>query len=60
MSLSTGGWHEDTTSKGLAKALRIYVRTYSLCNRGRLSANIKLTLYKTFIRSVMTDACPTS
>jgi hypothetical protein len=37
----------------------MYVRTYSLFKSGHLSTNIKLTLYKALIRSVMTYACPT-
>jgi hypothetical protein len=41
-----------------AKALRMYVRTYSLLKSRRLSANIKLRLYKTLIVSVITYACP--
>jgi hypothetical protein len=43
----------------VAKALRTYLRTYSLFKRECLSTNIKLTLYKAMIRSVMTYACPT-
>jgi hypothetical protein len=43
----------------VAKALRTYLRTYSLFKSERLSTNIKLTLYKALIRSVMTYACPT-
>jgi hypothetical protein len=42
-----------------AQALRMYMRTYSLFKSGRLSTNIKLTIYKAHIRSVMTSACPT-
>jgi hypothetical protein len=42
----------------VAKALRTYVRTYSLCKCGRLSTNIKLTLYKALIRSVITYVDP--
>jgi hypothetical protein len=41
------------------KALRSYVRTYSLLKSGRLGTNIELTLYKALIRSVMIYACPT-
>jgi hypothetical protein len=37
----------------------MYVRTYSIFRSGRLSTNVKLTLYKALIRSVMTYACPT-
>jgi hypothetical protein len=43
----------------VAKAMRTYVRTYSLFKSGCLSTNSKLTLYKALIRSVMTYACPT-
>jgi hypothetical protein len=42
----------------VAKAFCMYIRTYSLFKNGRLSTNIKLTLYKALIRSVMTYACP--
>jgi hypothetical protein len=41
-----------------AKAFRTFIRIYSLCKSERLSANIKLTLHKALIRSVMTYACP--
>jgi hypothetical protein len=41
-----------------AKAFRTFIRFYSLCNNERLSADIKLTLYKALIRSVITYACP--
>jgi hypothetical protein len=40
----------------VAKALRTYIRTYSLFKSDRLSTNIKLTLYKALIRSIMTYA----
>jgi hypothetical protein len=43
----------------VAKALSTYVRTYSLFKSGCLSTNIKLTLYKALIRSVMTNTFPT-
>jgi hypothetical protein len=43
----------------VAKVLPTYLKTYSLFKSGRLSTNIKLILYKTLIRSVMTYACPT-
>jgi hypothetical protein len=43
----------------VAKVLSTYVRTYFLFKSGRLSANIKLTLYKLLIKLVMTYACPT-
>jgi hypothetical protein len=42
-----------------AKAFRTFIRIYSLFKSERLSANIKLTLHKALIRSVMTYACPT-
>jgi hypothetical protein len=45
--------------RAVAKALRTYIRTYSLFKIGRLSTNIKLTLYKALIRSAMTYGCPT-
>jgi hypothetical protein len=41
-----------------AKAFRTFIRIYSLFKSERLSANIKLTLLKALIRSVMTYACP--
>jgi hypothetical protein len=41
-----------------AKAIRTFVRTYSLFKSERLRANIKLTLHKALIRSVMTYASP--
>jgi hypothetical protein len=41
-----------------AKAFRTFSRMYSLFKSERLSANIKLTLHKALIRSVMTYACP--
>jgi hypothetical protein len=41
-----------------AKAFRTFIRIYSLFKSGRLNANIKLTLHKALIRSVMTYACP--
>jgi hypothetical protein len=37
-----------------AKAFRTFIRIYSLLKIERLSANIKLTLHKALIRSVMT------
>jgi hypothetical protein len=42
-----------------AKALRTYIRTYSLFKRERLSTNIKLKFYKVLIASVTPYACPT-
>jgi hypothetical protein len=41
-----------------AKAFRTFIRVYSLFKSERLSANIKLTLYKALIRSVMNYASP--
>jgi hypothetical protein len=41
-----------------AKAFRKFIRIYSLFKRERLSTNIKLTLHKALIRSIMTYACP--
>jgi hypothetical protein len=41
-----------------AKALITFIRIYSLFKSERLSADIKLTLHKALIRSVMTYACP--
>jgi hypothetical protein len=42
-----------------AKALRTYVKTYSLIRCGCLSTNIKLTIYRALIRPVTTYGCPT-
>jgi hypothetical protein len=41
-----------------AKDFRTFIRIYSLFKNERLSANIKLTLHKALIRSVLTYACP--
>jgi hypothetical protein len=41
-----------------AKAFRMFIRVYSLFKIDRLSANIKMTLYESLIRSVMSYACP--
>jgi hypothetical protein len=41
-----------------AKAFRTFIRIYFLFKGERLSANIKLTLHKALIRSVMTYTCP--
>jgi hypothetical protein len=41
-----------------AKASRTFISIYCLLKSDRLSANIKLTLHKELIRSVMTYACP--
>jgi hypothetical protein len=38
------------------KAFRTYIRIYTLFKSERLSANIKMTLHKALIRSVMTYA----
>jgi hypothetical protein len=40
-----------------AKAFRTYIRIYSLFKNERLSANIKLILHKTLIRSAITYFC---
>jgi hypothetical protein len=41
-----------------AKAFRTVIRIYSLFKSERLNTNIKVTLHKALIRSVMTYACP--
>jgi hypothetical protein len=41
-----------------AKAFRTCIGVYSLFKSERLSINIKLTLHKALIRSIMTYACP--
>jgi hypothetical protein len=41
-----------------ANSFRTFIRMYSLFKSERLSANIKLTLHKALIRSIMTNACP--
>jgi hypothetical protein len=41
-----------------AMAFRIFIRVYYLFKSERLSANIKLTLHKALIRSIMTYAIP--
>jgi hypothetical protein len=41
-----------------AKAFLTFIRIYSLFKSERLNANIKLTLHKALIRSVLTYACP--
>jgi hypothetical protein len=41
-----------------AKAFRTFIRIYFLFKSERLSANIKLTLHKSLIRSIMSYACP--
>jgi hypothetical protein len=41
------------------KALGMYIRTLSIFKSESLSTNIKLTLYKSLIRGVMTHICPT-
>jgi hypothetical protein len=41
-----------------AKTFRTIIRVKSLFKNDRLSANIKLTIHKTLIGSVMTYACP--
>jgi hypothetical protein len=41
-----------------AETFRTFIRIYSLFKSERLSGNIKLTLHKAFIKSVLTYACP--
>jgi hypothetical protein len=41
-----------------AKAFRTFIRIYSLFKNDPLSADIKLSLHKALIRSVMTYVCP--
>jgi hypothetical protein len=41
-----------------AKAFRTFIRVYALFKIERLSTNIKFTLHKALIKSVMTYACP--
>jgi hypothetical protein len=45
--------------KTVPKDLRTYIRTYYLFKSRSLSTNIKLTFYKTLIRSIMIYANPT-
>jgi hypothetical protein len=40
------------------KAFRTFIRLYSLFRSERLNANLKLTILKALIRSVMTYPCP--
>jgi hypothetical protein len=49
----TWGLHIKTIE---TKAFRAFIRTYSLFKSEHLSANIKLTLYKTLIRSYASPA----
>jgi hypothetical protein len=51
-------WRHHVEST-VGMTLRTSVRTFSLFKSGRLSTNIKLTLYKALIRSVMAYAYPT-
>jgi hypothetical protein len=41
-----------------AKAFRIFIRLYSLFKSDRLSTNIKFTIYRALVRSVITYSCP--
>jgi hypothetical protein len=41
-----------------ANAFRTYIRVHSRFKSERLRTNIKLTLHKALIRSVITYACP--
>jgi hypothetical protein len=48
----------ETTDRTIeAKAFRTFIIIYSLLRSERLSANIKRTLHKVQIRSVMAYAC---
>jgi hypothetical protein len=51
----TWGLHREMIE---VKTFRTFIRIYLLFRSERLSANIKLTLHKAMIRSVMTYACP--
>jgi hypothetical protein len=51
----TWGLHIKTI---VTKSFRAFIRAYSLFKSELLSVNIKLTLYKAFIRSIMTYASP--
>jgi hypothetical protein len=42
-----------------AKALSTYIRTYSIFKSKHLNANIKLIVYRSLIRLIITYACPT-
>jgi hypothetical protein len=42
-----------------AKALGTYIKTYSLLKREHLSIDIKRTLYKALIRSILASVWPT-
>jgi hypothetical protein len=42
-----------------AKAFRTFIRIYSLLKSERLSSNIKLTIHKAFIMSIVTYNCST-
>jgi hypothetical protein len=41
------------------KAFRTFANTYSFSRSEQLSTNIKLTLHKLLIKSILTYACPT-
>jgi hypothetical protein len=43
-----------------ARAFKTFIRLYSIFKSERLNANIKLTLHKALIISVMTYTCPAS
>jgi hypothetical protein len=45
--------------KTAAKALGMYIMTYSIFKSKYLNANIKLIMYRALIRSIMTYTCPT-
>jgi hypothetical protein len=40
-----------------AKALRTFIKVYSIFRSERLRTNIKLTFHKALIRNIMTYAC---
>jgi hypothetical protein len=42
----------------VTKAFKTFIRLHSLFKSERLSTNLKLTIHKTLIMSVMTYACP--
>jgi hypothetical protein len=49
---------ETTHRNDEAMAFRTFIRLYSLFKSEHLGANIKLSLHKALIRSLMTYACP--
>jgi hypothetical protein len=59
VSPSIGGGYGTHIKMTIVKALRMYLRTYSLFTSEYLSTDIKLMLYRALIRSVMTYVCLT-